>query len=452
MKYLFLIISLLLYLISPDRYSYDWCLFSMFLFILNATYIIITDRKIELIGFNLIFSATFFCCCYMFPVFVYQIDSHFSLFALGYNPSVMTRCTALSTFAYALYGVGYLSNKRESLATSYSSLCIRDKEAKYITILTLAVFILFFAYGGMQFFISMYTHATFNVVVVRYIYTLLFSLVILSCITLYYVNSLFTFFVVVGIGLIITITGSRTLPLAIALVLFYIFNSKRNIPILLNIAIIFFGVILFYAIGFARSGTINLDSLMSISSTKSKIGNFTPFADFIVVTRDLYASYSYVQEKGIVWTVFVGPILSVVPFAQSAFCSLFNIPSYQTGSAYFLTCQVLGPKSSLGVGTNIVGDVYLGGGIIGVIVLFYALGYIVSKARQEMIVKGDIVWTILYLVLLSDSVYMCRSALFGPLKDFVWSLVVIAIINHFVVHDDGEQYNDEETDINSITR
>ena len=68
--------------------------------------------------------------------------------------------------------------------------------------------------------------------------------------------------------------------------------------------------------------------------TENEIGFWNLFLDLFICNRNLYEEYDYVQNSGILYgSVFLGPILAVIPFAQSVFCSITNVPPYLLTSA-----------------------------------------------------------------------------------------------------------------------
>ena len=71
--------------------------------------------------------------------------------------------------------------------------------------------------------------------------------------------------------------------------------------------------------------------------------------------------------------------------------SQYGYTDYEMRSSLFITIERLGFNPTLGLGTNIVGDVYLGGGLIMVLILFYLLGIFVTKSLYGVHVKKNII-------------------------------------------------------------
>ena len=85
---------------------------------------------------------------------------------------------------------------------------------------------------------------------------------------------------------------------------------------------------------------------------------------------------------------------------------------------------------TLGLGTNIIADLYISFGIVGVCIFMYFLGYIVRKSY--LLAKlGSIYYMLLYTVLFSLSVYMVRSEFFYGLNIWLWGFCIINIHMHY---------------------
>ena len=104
----FLLISLGMYFGSPMKYSQVYCVVLFLLFVSNAFLLYVQDRKNEPLGFNILFTISFFLVSYIYPVFIYPIMPNYSMFTYGgFSSDVITRATALVNVAYAVYSVGY---------------------------------------------------------------------------------------------------------------------------------------------------------------------------------------------------------------------------------------------------------------------------------------------------------------------------------------------------------
>ena len=216
--------------------------------------------------------------------------------------------------------------------------------------------------------------------------------------------------------------GSRTIPMSIFILLFYYLYERYRFSLISIIIAAVIGGFLFSAIGDYRGGQ-EIGNVIS----DSNVGAFEVAEDFIVNSRNLYALYSYVQENSITYGISsLAYILAIIPFSQSVVSNLFSIPPYMMRSEMITTATAISEDSSLGLGTHIVGDVYVSFGLPGVILLFYFLGYIIRYSRRKM-QSGIWSGTVIYLCLLADSIFMCRGAYFVSLQSICWTLFFVVI-------------------------
>ena len=383
-------------------------------------------NKIEFFGFNLLFTISFFGCCYIFPLFIYNIDAHYSLFDIGYDQKVITKCTCLATLAYSCYICGLLQKintlivyKTTTRVKSFRVInrFVSPNSLFYISVL---IFILFFVFDGYTILYSQYAVEVSDFGTASYFYVLLTIIPILIS---YSLNCSFRKKYLIFIAcfiILFLLIGSRTLPLSLILGGFYVYNSQRQISKKVIIFLFIIGVLLMSIIGAIRGGG-DLEQ-------QSDVGFWNVFLDLIVGSRNLYEGYSIEKETGIVPSILIGSILSAIPFAQSFFSSLTGIPGYALGSSTYFTFVRLGADPSLGLGTNIVADVYLGGGLIAVIILFYLLGYFITKSLQKIYINNNWIWYVFYLSMVTNGVYIVRSSIFTFIRSFIWAIIIMYFI------------------------
>lgn len=420
----------MLYIFAPSSYSWIYCMVSMAVFIANFLLVYKNDQKI---GFNLIFAIAFWSVCFVFPVFVYPIDQEYSLFKFGYNADVITKATCLSQLAYSIFAAGFLlskNNVKMNKVSQGSITLITEKNIQTLFFCSVTLFILVAIGGGYNYFSSQYNADTKEVSssLFKYLFIILNLTVSLLCMSLSIVKSKSLLYKIVIYSLIVVLaylmSGSRTYPLAVLLILLYFFFRNR-LKVWQFILFLIVGVFLMNLVGSTRSSGVTAEGMVEAYSVNREWYDY--LLDLIVTNRNLYDAYDYVQKNSITYGLtFMGNILAVIPFAQGIFCRLFGVPSYALTSATFITYNTLGKEMPLGLGTHIVGDVYMGSGIVGVFVLFFLLGYLVSYSSKKM-ETGDYRWMVVYLILLSDSVFMCRGAMFEMLRSLIWTQLFISI-------------------------
>lgn len=443
MDKLFLILSLILYNFAPEYYSNTYCWALFVLFILNVIYIYIRDIDNEKIGFNSLFSLAFFLVTYLYPIFIAPFFPDFQILSIPpFNYNVVSKCTAMSNVAYACYGVGYvyaLNKTIEKKKQDDSAKTVIDNQKRQMPVIftekqmnlalciNIVLFLMFVASGGLTFFMQTYyemADVSFSGIT-GFVWVFFQTFCLLITIANFRNNSLVVYAVIGMIIMLLLAVGTRTLPLNLLVPALYYYCYKNNLSMSRIFVLGVIAVSLFVIVGIIRSNGRAMDAAGGDAIAEK----FRSFMDFIIPNRDLYAIYDHVDMDGITYGISsMAYILAVIPFMQSLFMSLTGIPSYRLSSEHMTSFWEFGDDpEAWGLGTNITGDVYLAFGFYGVIILFLLLGFVVSKTR-EMMSKQSWTGTMIYLILTSNSIFMCRGAIFYSLKNIVWSIFIIYVI------------------------
>lgn len=432
-----LVISIVLYILAPNSYSFGYCSIIHGLFLVEAICLYIYDLQNEKVGFNLLFSISFYFTSFVFPCFIYQINPHYSLFTFSYNIDVLSRSTALAQIAYASYTCGYMWNLNK--AKSYNNkldfgFTIPEKIVRKVGILISIFVVIFIKVGGIVYFQDRYLRSemTSNLIVQ---YLILFftpiTIFLSSLIPLVRQSSQakYIYLILIAIAIILSISGTRTIPLFIFSALFTIYCNKHKISLLFIIFSIIVGTIFLSYIGQIRSQGIFTD----FNFNASGLGWLEGFSDLFINNRNLYVLYDYVQNNGCTYGLSMASgFLSPIPFAQSIFKSLTGIPDFAMGSPGFTTFLQFGSHPPFGLGTHIVGDVYLSVGMPGVLILFTALGLFITDLRNKMW-TGSYYNFLIYIIMSSYAIYMCRASYFGTLRTLVWTMIIsYFILNRYI--------------------
>ena len=321
---------------------------------------------------------------------------------------------------------------------STSTTILTEKNVRNLFYFIVALFLIIVLGGGYNYFSSQYNVDSQGVTssIFKYLFIVFNLLTILLSISLNVVKKRTLFYAIVSYISIVVIvylaTGSRTSPMAILLILSYTFLRNR-LKLWQFLFVAFGGIILLSLVGATRSTGVTAEGMIVEYSVDRKWYDY--ILDMIVTNRNLYDAYDYVQSESITWGLtFLGSILAVVPFAQSLFCNIFGVPGYALGSAKFITFNIFGKDMPLGLGTHIVGDIYMGSGLVGIFVFFFLLGYFVSYSYQKM-QDGSFRWMVVFLILLSDSVFMCRSTMFEVLRSVLWIQLFISLFGTKIKND-----------------
>ena len=428
-----LIVSLLSYFFAPKTYSFDYCFWLHNLFLVSATLVFILDIRNEKVGFNLLFSISFFFTNFVYPVYIYPVDPYYSLFSFPFNEKVITKCTALAQVAYSMYACGYLwRNKTENTSKSLNfDMAIGAKQMSTITLLIIIYFLVFLSFGGLDYFEDRYERGEMSSnMKVQYLMLFFPSIIIFFASTIFLCKSrkhiIQTYSILSIIALILLSSGTRTFPLIILSTIFIIYCLRNKVSISLVIPCIIIGILLMSFIGNIRhDGTLSSELF---ANQASEIGVLDHFSDLFINSRNLYVLYDFVDNYSCTFGLtMVSPLLSPIPFAQKIFIIITGVPYYFLNSASLSTFLELGDPPAFGLGTNIVGDVYLSFGFIGILICFFALGRFIIYARKRML-DGSYAYLIAYLSLASDAIYMCRASYFDALKIILWTLLFALIM------------------------
>ncbi|MDZ7775704.1 MAG: O-antigen polysaccharide polymerase Wzy [Bacteroidales bacterium] len=217
----------------------------------------------------------------------------------------------------------------------------------------------------------------------------------------------------------------------------YAFLYIRKIPIKYLLVFGIVGIILMHLIGMGRTTDIRdaRENIITRGIEKTRTTDQSQFyyaitKSMVANNRNLYVGLEYVDKNGINWgETYLPSIVGVIPFAQSIVEYLLE-KNFES-SADFFTTLTLGEQRSTGLGTNLVADVYITFGLIGVIALFLLFGWIVELFRKRTIIINDIYSNIVYFTLLSFSVAYTRIGLFSPLKFIIWTFVIYYLLKQF---------------------
>lgn len=436
MKNLYLlIISCMMYFFAPSDFSLLYCTFSFFLFCLLFVSNIISSKYLGLWTFNTFFSLSFLAVTYIFPLFIYNLDSEYSLFSIGYNKMVMSKATTLATMAYAFYTLGYQSSLKHKMDFNYWNISINEKMVNNLICVTFFLFIIVIVCGGLDFYKQAYGEglaARTENVFFTYLNMLFAPLSEITCCCLFFlINKRVILRLLFLIGFIVVLlmsTGSRTLPLYLCLIVFCWFVKYYKLSLGQSLSCAFLGVLVFSLIGFVRGDSVSVSSMMSYSND-SGIGFWDYFRDLTVNTRNLYSGYDHIKNiDDLKPQLLVAHICSVVPFLQSFISNIFSLSYFETDSASYLTYLAFGHNPSLGVGTHIVSDLYMALGLVGLCFVFYCLGRFIRQASVYYL-KGNTLWVVIYYICIAHSVFICRGSVFEIVKPILWSFFILIILN-----------------------
>lgn len=418
------IISLILVILSPKQYSFEFCFGVMLLFLLENIFYFKNNPEGRL-GFEVFFATGFFITTFIHPIFLIgTIADSLGSFGRGYDISVVNYSTSISMLAYSclILGCNYKSRQNAGFKKSLS----RQVPFKPVFWAFLVVYLLFIVTGGYDVYRQTYLDENIESSGLSSQILFLFQSVLLIAITFFFDNRKtyekwkfvmlpFICFIVVSILL----TGSRTIPLEVCILVLCMYT--RNIK-KIKMKYLIPGALLtlsfFMLVGLLRGqddpDAVEMDGLTNKGPMELVGSNWCT-----------YYLVSATHKDGYQYLLPISSVFSSIPLVGSHISSVFG----STGSGAYIVNLVNDGHKAGAFGTSIVGDVYLFGGILPVVFFFYLLGRLLSYSKRHI---NNEYMKMLFYLFVSQSLYMCRNEFFGFLKLFVFECIVLYFITHFV--------------------
>ena len=147
-------ISFFIFLISPSSYSYEYNFFILLIFILMNVFLYFFEIRGRGISFELIFMISFMMVNLIYPVFYYESNPYFSLFAYSFPENVISKSSSIALVAYSFYILGITSYK--NIDYSLKKIVVSDSYIKINLFFVVFLYLLFFLTGGLQIFANIY--------------------------------------------------------------------------------------------------------------------------------------------------------------------------------------------------------------------------------------------------------------------------------------------------------
>ena len=140
--------------------------------------------------------------------------------------------------------------------------------------------------------------------------------------------------------------------------------------------------------------------------------------DFVVNAKTLYEGVDYIQNNSYLMGVsYVQYLFAFLPFGGSIFTKLLtghDIDEVATG-----TILTRFADASYGLGTNMIADLYMNFSFIGVVVMMFLLGILVTRVETP----ATKYQYFLYMALFANSIYLVRASIFGWLTFFAFLVI-----------------------------
>lgn len=425
--YIAALISCIQYWIAPESYSLSHCYvcFSVFLvcFVVVFKYRVIKN----FIGFEFIFSFAFLYTNYLYPTFLYGINSSFSLFGLEFPENYINKGIALVTVGYAFFALGLL--KYPCVAEFRINNRFNEfKEPKFykpisIILLLLLIGTLIPVYLSGVYDGNFGEGAFYKVVSDIFVYYLIYEAFShsKSVKRLIKGNLLFFALVIIYVALM-TLIGNRGMFIRISVLILFCYNIYiRKVKTKYFVVMLLLGMALMTFVGQERGGGSGRSSFEGNMPTALLLGK-----DLIINNRSLYVLMDYGDKHGLTFgRTSVLDFMAVIPFGQSLVMKLTGYTQGDLNSASLVTdLHYQGnDENRIGLGTNIIGDIYVSFGLLGVVVLMYLLGKLISKWQYKGM-NGDMLSLFIYAIFTMIAIIHVRSPFFSILRPVLWSVAL----------------------------
>lgn len=431
---LFLAFSLILYFVAPTIYDYNYCLLINIAFIIqNLLYFTITKRS--LLSFEFFFMFAFYFVNFIYPIAYFPTNPTFGVFEFSFNYEIICKSTAIAFVAYTCYmfGLSLIKPNTEDVI-EFDSSKLSKSFYNILLFLFLIISISYIVSVGEDFFkgYDWYTDESNSSPFVSFI-NLFGSLLAMF---VFFIQKTFRksiyLFILVLFVIIYLLSGSRNMPLGILIILLISFNEHvKKIPSTIFLSALVLGILIFSIIGNSRLDGVIDSSSIQAGITGNSENSFFDFAkDLVYNNRNLYVLVDFADNNGLTYGMtMLSSVIGIIPFLGTFITNTFGIPADFMYVAGFNTYLEFGFGSKWGLGGNIVADIYLSFGFVGVILAFTLLGLFVSKVIRNY--KTDIRYYIIYFTMASLSVFMVRESFLLPFRGIVYSLIVYWLLNKF---------------------
>jgi oligosaccharide repeat unit polymerase len=123
---------------------------------------------------------------------------------------------------------------------------------------------------------------------------------------------------------------------------------------------------------------------------------------------------------------FLLSITSIVPFLSG---QLVSPDDSYIASSTVITYTLNGANSNWGLGSNIVSDLYMDFGAIGVIIFIFIIGRFAVFTQQKFETNNSIKWTTVYLMTLAMFAEISRYGFAFPVRNLVWTFLFFGLFS-----------------------
>jgi oligosaccharide repeat unit polymerase len=439
----FCLLAGLLVYAAPNTYDYGFCVLLLVLFLLNVIYYFVSKQTVSgnVANFDFFFIFSYGMTNFIYPVFYKPNNPNYAVFELPFNDNVISKSTAIAYLGFTFFVLGisnYRKLKIKRAKTNNKPLFkINSLFIKSIFLVAILSFIGYVATGGLTVIQKVYSGGDGGNLTEVGVYSY-FNNVFVICANLLAIfvflikdkmTKIMAFAFIIICGLIMLTTGSRTLILGLGLILFVSYGTYvRRITMPVMILFILIGSFFMTVIQATRTQEFSIQSWSSEASKNVEIESpFDIFNDLIINNRNLYVLVDFADEhQNVFFLSAISDLTSPLPGLFRYVSENMNVPKELISGGDLPTFLELGPNSDWGLGTNLVGETYVGYSYFGVCIILFLWGLAVRKSYDA---SGNNIYAfVIYFLLVSHAIFFSRAFYLYQPRTLVWSLILVFIL------------------------
>ncbi len=439
----FCLLAGLLVYAAPNTYDYGFCVLVLVLFLLNVIYYFVSNRTVSgnVANFDFFFIFSYGMTNFIYPVFYKPNNPNYTVFELPFNDNIISKSTAIAYLGFTFFVLG-ISNYRKlkikrAKTNNKPSFKINSLFIKSIFLVAILSFIGYVATGGLTVIQKVYSSGDGGNLTEVGVYSY-FNNVFVICANLLAIfvflikdkmTKIMSFAFIIICGLIMLTTGSRTLILGLGLILIVSYGTfVRRITMPVMMLFILIGSFFMTVIQATRSQEFSTQSWSTSASKNVEIETpFDIFNDLIINNRNLYVLVDFADEhQNVFFLSAISDLTSPLPGLFRYVSESINVPKELISGGDLPTFIEFGPNSDWGLGTNLVGETYVGYSYFGVCIILFLWGLAVRKSYDA---SGNNIYAfVIYFLLVSHAIFFSRAFYLYQPRTLVWSLILVFIL------------------------
>lgn len=440
---LFCIIAAILVYSSPEKFDYDFCVIIFIIFIIHNLYYFSINKSVNRNGanFDFFFMFSYGMVNFIYPVFYKLSNPYILMFDLPFNQHVISKSTAIAYLGYAFYLLGstpYRKATKEPVLKreSLPSFKVNNRFVRLLFAIALFSFAGYISTGGLTELQKVYSGVggnLNNVGIYSYFNNIFVICTLLLAIFVFLVDDrklkLATFSFLIFCSLLLLTTGSRTTVLGVGLIMISVFGryirriSHAQLSILVIVGALFMSLIML-----TRSVEFSVDNWTQSASKNAEFDSpLDVFIDLIANNRNLYVLVDFADDRGFVYLVSaIADLTAPFPGLSKYIQESMNVPPELIIGGGLPTFLEFGTGSDWGLGTNLVGEAYVGFGYYGVCIIMFFIGLAVKSSYKNS--EKNVYAFVIYYLLVSHAIFFPRAFYLYQPRTLVWSLLIVFVL------------------------